>query len=145
MSLLPRILRVSLAVVALVGCLTDETVTLRPGQAVVYGTVRSVSGSPVPDVWVAMRVDNTAACPATENTNVNVGTFDTYADAAGAFRVEVHYDLWPQDRTRDFCVHLVVTAPIHENLRDTALSVGPLRFTATVTDSVRADIVLQPR
>lgn len=28
---------------------------------------------------------------------------------------------------------------------DTALSVGPVRFSPTVTDSVRADVVLQAR
>jgi hypothetical protein len=124
-------------------CLTDETVTVRPVWAVVYGTVRSASGSPVSGALVAMRAEPEGACPATEHTNVNVATYEALSDNNGAFRAEVKNDIWPHVHTQDFCVHLVVSSP-GSGFRDTALSVEPIHFSPTVTDSARADVVLSP-
>jgi hypothetical protein len=122
-----------------------ETVTVVPLWAVVYGTVKSEAGSPVPGARVTMRAELEGACPATAHTNVNVATYEAFTDESGAFRAEVKNDLWPHVRVEDFCVHLVVTPPVVTGLRDTAFSVGPTRFSVVVTDSARADIVLQPR
>lgn len=126
---------------ALSGCMT-ETVTVVPLWAVVYGTVRSEAGSPVPGVRITMRAELEGACPATAHTNVNVATYEAISDGGGYFRAEVKNDRWPHVQVEDFCVHLVITPDPLSGLRDTAMSVGPVRFSPTVTDSVRADVIL---
>jgi hypothetical protein len=143
MSLYRRLLCLSPAVIASLGCMT-ETVTVVPLWAVVYGTVRSEAGSPVPGARVTMRAELEGACPATAHTNVNVATYEAFSDENGAFRAEVKNDLWPHVQVEDFCVHVVVTPPVAEGLRDTAFSVGPIRFSPIVSDSARADVVLPP-
>jgi hypothetical protein len=92
-----------------------------------------------------MRAELEGACPATAHTNVNVATYDAFSDESGAFRAEVKNDLWPHVQVEHFCVHLVVTPPVATGLRHTALNVGPTRFSVVVTNSARADIVLQAR
>jgi hypothetical protein len=125
-------------------CMT-ETVDLTPVLAVIHGTVRSDAGSPVPAARVALRTQPEGFCPATEHTSVNVGTIEALTDAGGTYRAEVLYLAWPHEETRDFCVHLVITPDPLSGLRDTAISVGPVHFSPTVTDSLRADVVLQQR
>jgi hypothetical protein len=139
-----RLALTSWLLLALGGCMT-ETVTIVPLWAVVYGTVSSAGGSPAAGVWVTMRAELEGACPATAHTNVNVATYEAFSDDEGKFRAEVRNDRWPHVQVEDFCVHLVITPDPLSGLRDTALSVGPVRFSPTVTDSVRADVVLQPR
>jgi hypothetical protein len=141
MSLYCRLLCLSPAVIATLGCMT-ETVDLTPVWAVIYGTVRSDAGSPVPGARIALRTQPEGVCPAIAHTSVNVGTIEAFADAGGAYRAEVLYLAWPHEETRDFCVHLVATPPLAGGFQDTAFSVGPLRFSSIVSDSARADVVL---
>jgi hypothetical protein len=126
------------------GCLTDETVVLTPIRAVVYGTVTSDVEFPVSGIRVAMKADP-VDCPATDLSYVNVGTFEAFTDSNGGFRSEVIYLLWPNEERRDFCLHMAITPPSFSGLRDTTVSIGPLHFSSSISDSIRADIVLQPR
>jgi hypothetical protein len=145
MKRLHRFLRVPVLLSPLLACQVDGPVTLVPVSAVVYGTVVAVSGQAVPGVRIEMRLDPEGRCPALEQTNVNVGTIETMTDEEGAFRTEVLHAISLDDPLEATCVRLVVSPPLPAGLRDTAISVGPVRFTRFVTDSVRAEIVLQAR
>jgi hypothetical protein len=136
-------------VMALVsGCVRDITeggADVQILRGVVYGTVSSEDGMKVPGVGVEVRPDPNGSCPAQEANSPNVATIQASTGADGTFRAEAVLGVGIDVSVRATCVRLDVTSIASSDLMDTSASVGPLRFAKTVTDSVRADIVLQPR
>ena len=125
-------------------CAGEEPLTLTPFRAVVYGMVMSTSQASIPNVTVLMRSDPQGRCPAQEDNAVGVTPVQAVTDATGRFRGSVLL-LIPLGTPFDTsCIRLDISPPIA--FRDTSISVGPVHFAPAVpSDSVRADIVLEPR
>lgn len=110
--------------------------------AVMYGLVASEAGVGLAGVRVALQPDPEGQCPATRNRRGDVAPTVATTDAAGRFRVSVVQG----KNFESACVWIEVTPPAALGVRDTSISVGPVRFTLRdASDSVRTDVTLAAR
>lgn len=128
------------------GCIsavTEGDVVVQVLRGVVYGRIVSQAGTAAAGAGIVLRPDPNGQCPAQEQPSPGVAEIQTSTRTDGTFRADIVLSAGIGVSLETSCVRLDITSPASAGLKDTSVSVGPLRFTATVTDSVRADIVLQ--
>jgi hypothetical protein len=128
------------------GCidaLTEGDAVVQILRSVVYGRVLSEAGTAASGARIVLRPDPNGQCPAQQQHSPSVAEVQTSTGADGTFRAEVVLSAGAGVTLETSCVRLDITPPTSAGLRDTSVSVGPVRFTRVLTDSVRADIVLQ--
>jgi hypothetical protein len=135
-----------IALVLAAGChrnITEGGAELRILRGVVYGNVSAQTGAGVSGVGIDLRPDPNGGCPAQDELSPNVATVQAVTGADGAFRAEVFLAVGTEISVQSSCVRLDIAPTPSAGLRDTSVSVGPVQFMRTVSDSVHAGIVLR--